>query len=427
MIAPGASVVTPGPEGKRPLILAICYAAVFGITLALAPLVGVLSPLGMAPLLTLAGAAAAIALIQTGTPLPWRSPATLVIAVLGGWGLISAIWALDPAQAVFGSAKVMLTAGLGLALVTAATNFRPPAWCFKALIVCGAFVLAILALEYMGHHLATTWLAALRGLAPPVGKSPLNRGVSVLVMLCWPIFGIIARRHGRRAAGAAVLLVAAVVFCSDNLTAKVALLVGGGVFLAATIVPSVTVWASRAAMIAIVLASPFAASLVPEPQSLIDRFPFLQSSLHHRLVIWHFAAGRIAEKPLWGWGFDAARTIPGGETTLEIQRPTQPGKPEDLPFYEQLMPLHPHNASLHVWLELGAVGAFGLCALLWLLAGRCGALTGAGSQGPAALAALLAGFVMANMSFGFWQSWWQSTLWIAAAACAANTRKGPAP
>ena len=76
-------------------------------------------------------------------------------------------------------------------------------------------------------------------------------------------------------------------------------------------------------------------------------------SAGHRLLIWSFAGDRIAERPLIGWGLDASRAIPGGDD------PIRPG--------ESWMPLHPHNAALQLWLELGVPGAV-LFALLAALA-----------------------------------------------------------
>ena len=78
-----------------------------------------------------------------------------------------------------------------------------------------------------------------------------------------------------------------------------------------------------------------------------------KTSVGHRLLIWDFAGKRIAERPLLGWGLDASRAIPGGK---ELIRPDQ-----------KRLPLHPHDAALQVWLELGLPGAVLFALLLgWL-------------------------------------------------------------
>ena len=136
-----------------------------------------------------------------------------------------------------------------------------------------------------------------------------------------------------------------------------------------------------------------------------ERFPGLTEtadriklSAGHRLMIWSFAGERIAERPLAGWGLDAARGIPGGRD------PIRPG--------ETWLPLHPHNAPLQVWLELGVPGAvlfallvalpwYGLATVPWPR------IFGA-AAGTSLAIALTASFV----TYGIWQEWWLATLWF---------------
>jgi O-antigen ligase len=119
-------------------------------------------------------------------------------------------------------------------------------------------------------------------------------------------------------------------------------------------------------------------------------------SVGHRLLIWSFAGDRIAERPLTGWGLDASRAIPGGDD------PIRPGEP--------WMPLHPHNAALQVWLELGAPGAvlFALlAAFAWGVLARAEwpPLFAAGAGGSLTIA-----FVGCFGTYGMWQEWWLGTL-----------------
>ena len=69
------------------------------------------------------------------------------------------------------------------------------------------------------------------------------------------------------------------------------------------------------------------------------------------------------------------------------------------------MPLHPHNASLQVWLELGAVGVVifvGLLSVLIVLWQRSYAAV----DGRPLIASLFGViFLVYNISFGLWQGW----------------------
>jgi O-antigen ligase len=84
-------------------------------------------------------------------------------------------------------------------------------------------------------------------------------------------------------------------------------------------------------------------------------------------------------------------------------------RPYGLDLTGQVMPLHPHDAILQWWLELGLVGAVlgaVLATFLWRQAARSGAV-------PLALVA--AAMPPLLLSFGIWQSWWLATLFLVAA------------
>jgi O-antigen ligase len=123
-----------------------------------------------------------------------------------------------------------------------------------------------------------------------------------------------------------------------------------------------------------------------------------------RIEAWSYASKRIFERPIEGWGFDASRAM----------TETIPFNGEDV----QVLPLHPHNAGLHLWLETGAVGAI-LAAALALLVVRA-ALRAPGLtrvQAAAGAAAFGAYVMMAQMSYGVWQEWWTAAIaWAAASA-----------
>jgi O-antigen ligase len=122
----------------------------------------------------------------------------------------------------------------------------------------------------------------------------------------------------------------------------------------------------------------------------------VKQSAEHRLLIWSFVGDRIAERPLEGWGLDAARAIPGGG------EPIRQG--------QTWLPLHPHNAPLQLWLELGVPGAvLGalVVAQLWLaLAAACWPRPFA----AAAAGSLAAALVASLGTYGIWQEWWLGTL-----------------
>jgi O-antigen ligase len=138
----------------------------------------------------------------------------------------------------------------------------------------------------------------------------------------------------------------------------------------------------------------------------------MPGSTLHRWLIWRFTAARVAERPVLGWGFDSSRSIPGSH--------------EILGMHGQSLPLHPHNAPLQWWLELGFPGAL-LGAALYLAALRAimrGSLTRAATA--AAQGLLFSATVVANLSYGTWQNWWLAALALSAALLAAAAPNGDA-
>jgi len=103
-------------------------------------------------------------------------------------------------------------------------------------------------------------------------------------------------------------------------------------------------------------------------------------------------------------------------------------RPDGIALSSQVLPLHPHNAILQVWIELGGVGAalgFGpLIFVIWR------AFRNPAWRTPPAQA-MIAGTMTAAVSvslisFGIWQEWFLSGLFIAAAFLVLAARQSAA-
>jgi O-antigen ligase len=100
-----------------------------------------------------------------------------------------------------------------------------------------------------------------------------------------------------------------------------------------------------------------------------------------RLGFWSHAVDWIGDHPLRGWGLDASRMFSPG------------------------IVLHPHDAALQVWLELGAPGAVLAAAVWWLAFGRLARPRA--EMAAAAVAASAAVYLLFSaINFGVWQEWW---------------------
>lgn len=130
----------------------------------------------------------------------------------------------------------------------------------------------------------------------------------------------------------------------------------------------------------------------------------LPLSWHMRLEIWAYALDQIGQAPVFGHGLDAARVL-GEDAVLRGE-----------PF--NTLPLHAHNAGLHIWLETGFVGAALFSAALAALGWRCmrcdinpHAAAAAAFSGAAYLATVMVGS-------GVWQEWLHGCLAIGLATAA---------
>ena len=128
--------------------------------------------------------------------------------------------------------------------------------------------------------------------------------------------------------------------------------------------------------------------------------PLLSESWLQRLGYWGKAVDWIWARPLPGWGLDASRAFGPG-----IQ-------------------LHPHNAPLQIWMELGLIGAVA-AAIVWasIFSGLSRPV-----RTPAAAAATataVAYLIFGAVSFGVWQEWWLALGALSALACILVLRARP--
>ncbi len=127
--------------------------------------------------------------------------------------------------------------------------------------------------------------------------------------------------------------------------------------------------------------------------------PWLGITAQARAYIWDFTLQRVLERPLLGWGMDAAPAMPNF------------GVQPFFKFEDKVIPLHPHSVGLQVWLDLGLVGVLLVLAPLLRLWRGLARLTPAAAAFTTALAGAL--LVAGGLSFGLWQSRWLGLLLLA--------------
>jgi O-antigen ligase len=411
--APRPTAAVAPPDGLTGLGMAASAAGLLGILAAAAGGMGLVICTGV---LTLAGLAGAVRHRQAFVrPLGSVAGLGLLIPALAFtvWFVATASW--SPARQGDALAYVswqLLASVLAVFALRGITQ-RDAGVSVRALMAMVAGAGFILALE------AVSGYGILR-LANPAQdvlelERTLGRGAVAVVVLGW--LAVLA--GARLALGSGVLVGLALLagFVGTRFGMDMNVVLYGAAGMAAVLayaLPRLTLGLLFGGMAGLVLAAPW---VYPFLGSLIFRIWPDQTgplSYERRAQMWEYAAARIAEKPVLGWGLDASRIFDG--------RLTYRG------FEWANIQLHPHASPLQVWLELGVVGA-ALMALLLAGAGFCAVRTlGRDRLAAAGLASAMAAlFIAFSFSFGAWQPWLWALVTLAVGWALALHRLQPVP
>lgn len=337
----------------------------------------------------------------------WRLRVLWLLAALG---LASALWAVDPAHSLVRGLRLVLEFSVGALVVGMAVGAEArEARGFVRAAATGLVVAALIAvLDILTDGALLTWAHQ-----QPEAIYAYGRGTAYTALAVVPILAMLWFRGDRLLALALAVACLVFVLVAANTTAKLTIaLAGCGLLLG--------IWRWTRPLPVLVLAVGLVAIPITLPvpaQSEIGCVLMEQKhSAAHRLAIWNFADALIEERPLFGWGLEASRNLPGGTTKVSMPDCGNAlGDDGYGPPFGDRMPLHPHGLALNLWLELGAVGAFlGLCvAIGWI---------GALARMPVTRGCVFGAFVAAaalpvSVSFGMWQGWWLTTMFVLAALC----------
>ncbi len=367
----------------------------------------VLASLAAAGLLTSPHVRAAL----RATPLP---PVAWAIAPLMAWGLIAVLWSPNPGGALglwAAVAALIVIARIivvGAAMVGTSDRERLA----KFFVIGAALFIAFMAAENIGDGVIIKLLKGSRGKGISDYLAWINPGNTVLAVMALPFAAGVARWGGPRAGTGAFVAAIAVVALGPSTAAVLAAGVAGLTFL-------LTLAGKRAFLIFLAVAMALGQLSMP---TLVEQIPnwgrFHQAllegrlSMVHRWKIWEFVAARIAEHPLVGWGLDASRAIPGAHGKVFGE-------------YGEVLPLHPHNGFLQVWLELGGIGAFAMAVFLASAPFMLHRAVGNWRTTAILVGTLAAYMVVGQLSYGIWQNWWIATGILGLALAMAGREEPP--
>jgi len=377
-------------------------AGVIAGLLVLTPLLGWVGALGFAPAVALAG-------LLTLPYVRVRSEdRALLLALFTAlvWACASIFWSPWRAADLEGQTGLKLVFMLALNGCAVSAARAVPEARLPGLVKLLAGMTALLAVLLLAE--AATGAAVYKGLLTSLGETVrpdyaiknVAQGLYVLTLLAPPALAAVS---GRLRWGLALLLGVGIVVPSLAFGYDAPFLALACAILAAGLVLAFPIRAPR------VLAGLSAAAFLLAPAIAKGAFvlgldarlaPYLSESWLQRLGYWRKAVDWILARPLPGWGLDASRAFGPG-----IQ-------------------LHPHDAALQVWMELGLIGAVA-AAIVWasIFSGLSRPRrTPAAAAATATAAAYLA---FGAVSFGVWQEWWLALGALSALACILVLRARP--
>jgi exopolysaccharide production protein ExoQ len=386
-------------------------ACLIGVSAFLIPLLTVYIPLSLAVMLPVGVASAIICRLATGRP--HVRPDQVSALLLAGFVILAACsvaWSYSTGVALDKLPRTAVIVVLGILFVAAMNGLqgrtrKTVICCFVSGVAAALFFVVIERIS--GGIFIHTSLAET---SPNVFLNQFNRPLSILSIFIWPAaikLAQIRRRYGVTAIVATFVMLLA--FQTGAAIAAVALgaIAGGCVYISSR----VATLAIGSVLAASIVLAPTVQGALPPPKQMFETLN-LPRSAYHRLLIWQFVARKIEERPILGWGFNTSRQIPGGKDNLDTS--------------ETALPLHPHNAAMQWRLELGIFGAlFGAGLFVTTIQSTRRHVKGRIEQ-AGAVAAVTSAFTIAMLSFGIWQSWWMSGLFLVAGFTALVCRDEPA-
>lgn len=355
--------------------------------------------LGFAPLAAIAGIAGYLGYNQ-------KVSVKSIPAVVWGlglfllWVVISSTWSpYQDTQSITNPAKLLI----GVAAYLGAFLLSPKQWLARALIGISVILLVLMVYDLNTEYQFSQLFYPLKEGEHPIARQNsiyqnLSHSITVLALLAAPVTYFLCK-SGRGGQIAAIIWAAVFFYCS----VKAGLSIGVIAACAAGLLMTLAYFFKDRAIDLLILGgivSILFAPLVGYCMRFVrpETKESISDSWEHRVEIWNYVADKIAEKPIFGHGFDASRTFDKTYTGMKsITGET---------WEQTIVSLHPHNAGLHIWSETGAIGAALACLTLFLLRQD---LKSAMSARPELIIPIV-GFLAAALSlctftYGIWQEW----------------------
>ena len=375
------------------------------------PTLAALAPLQISSAAVIAAFFVCLRRIQNGGPWFFRQ-ATYIILILSLiiWSGLSSIWSIDGLHSLSAAFRLLLAATTLIILADAALRLGlSDKDVFLKWMAYGAIIGVVVTLIYIVTiYFHTIWIQ--KAEMADHELNALNRNASVIVIFMWPWTFAILNTLGRYAAILFVATSSVMLALLAPSAPLIALISAAILFLITWHSPLLGKVTLTSIYLLPILAVPYLSILMPHAIAILSEHLPNPTAMVHRFMIWQFSAESILQKPLMGWGLDTARILPGGGQEITIGTTHTEGTA----IVGEALPLHPHNAIIQIWLELGLVGLILFSALFFVLVIAIPNRKKGGAACAMSASVLTAGLMVSQLGFGFWQGWWLATLGVAA-------------
>ena len=274
----------------------------------------------------------------------------VVFALLVAVSLLSIFSALDPHHSAKATIRLGVMALSTLALLSLAASLGPASQkAYQRWAIFAGCAAAVLLLADQNLRLLL-WLVG--------DERTINYNNFAALLLSVFAFAFLAATHtkSKYAALALGVLIGIGIFASENQSAQLGFLTGLGVLLFYQLVKTLSV--TQLCLLALAIyAGSFSQTwwrALFDAVALTDALP---NSFEHRLYIWEAYTRAIFERPWLGYGLDSSEILFSLDAYLPL-----------LDTSVRLIPIHPHNAAMALWFELGVLGLIAGALLLIIVA-----------------------------------------------------------
>lgn len=351
-----------------------------------------------------------------------------VILTLPIFGAASAMWSLAPGASLktaFILGALFLIGSL-MIKVSGELDERERLFIEKSILVGGFIGYTLIGIEQVSNAGLSRFLQELVGRHVVMrndSTSIFNQGMSIGALYLWPFGMVLIRKWSFFAASPILALCAGLIFLSEAQVPGVALVTGAIALLLTRAMPH---FAPKVLILGVVigtLLAPAIPGMLPNPQTNEPSLSKYSDSILHRFIIWQTAKDHILKNPIIGAGLNSTRFLYTKEDRIyylvEI-----PSTGRSWGVFSEPIPLHPHNAILQVWMELGLLGAVLLAVFLVAILNQLRLLALPHWETAASFAFFACALTIESISYGAWQSWWLSGLWLSSALVVSTLSPG---